>query len=119
MEAVLPPTAQVIADVIGRDKTLTLARATQCRSIYIPQRLNPAHWLVAVVGSEAAQKLIKEFPSCCLPLAKCSSVVKAERNKKIAELSAEGLTVAEIARRLGVNKNTVQTICYRMRFKTQ
>ena len=119
METALPITAQVIADVIGTEKALTLARATQCRSVYIPQRLNPDHWLVEVVGTDAAQKLIAEFPSCCLPLAKCSSVVKAKRNKRIAELSAQGLYPTEISRRLGVSRNTVKTILYRMRFENQ
>ncbi|TIH12755.1 hypothetical protein D0S45_17445 [Marinifilum sp. JC120] len=119
MEAALPPTAQVIADVIGKEKTLKLAQAVQFRSLYIPKQLKPSHWLVTVVGTDAAQRLIEEFPSMSMPLARCSSAVKAERNRKIAELSAEGRTVSDIARRLGIKRNTVQTILYRMRRRDQ
>lgn len=119
MEAVLPPTAQVIADVIGREKTLKLAQAVQFRSLYIPKQLKPSHWLVTVVGTEAAQRLIEEFPSMSMPLAKCSSAVKAERNRRIAELSSSGMSSPEIAKRLGMKKSTVKLILYRARQRQQ
>lgn len=115
MEAALPPTAQVIADVIGRDATLALARAAKCRSVYIPQRLPRSHWLRSVVGENAAEMLSEEFPGITLPLAKCAGVVKAERNRIIAELSARGMKQREIGRRLGIPESTVQTVLYRMR----
>lgn len=119
MDVALPTTAQVIAEVIGESKAVRLARAVSHRSLYIPKTLKPSHWIVKAIGSEAAEKLVEEFPSMLMPLAKCSRIEKVERNKKIAELSQRGMSATEIADLMGLNRNTVQSIRYRMKIKKQ
>lgn len=114
MHVELPPTAQVLAEVIGAEQTIRLARRAKNRSIYIPKKLTPWHWLRAVLGDDDAEKLSAEFPGMCLPLAKCHSVIVAERNRRIADSRAQGLSCRQIAERIGLPKNTVQTIAYRM-----
>lgn len=113
MQVELPPTAQVLAEVIGPEKTVRLAQVCRCRSVYIPKRLKADHWLRMVIGDEDAQRLSDEFPGFTLPLAKCKRVVNHERNRNILKMYTDGLTYAEIARLMDMPKRTVQTIVYR------
>jgi DNA-binding NarL/FixJ family response regulator len=113
MPADLPPTAQVIADIIGRERTLRLARAVRFRGVYIPADMPARHWLRAVVGDSAAEALSREFGGIQLPLAKCSNVYRAERDRRILAMRGQGQTVKTIARTLNLNESTVRTIIYR------
>lgn len=78
---IVPDTAQVIADVIGVEKTLQLVRQPQVfkkRNVYIPspKRLGSSHWLVQALGAVTARKLAEEFSGVQLSLAQCTSAVK-------------------------------------------
>jgi len=110
----LPQTAQVIAEVIGTERTLALARVCKWRSVYIPETLPAGHWLRTIVGDDEAEKLSKEFPGFTLPLAKCSSAMKAQRNARIAAMYRGGMTQGAIAEEMNMSEHTVQTILYRM-----
>ncbi|GFM34042.1 hypothetical protein [Desulfovibrio subterraneus] len=109
-DAALPETAQVVADIIGREGALALARACKCRSLYIPKRLPLDHWLRDVVGDAHAEALSKEFPGFILPMAKCANVIRAERDKRILSMRREGMSAATIAARIGVAERTVYTV---------
>lgn len=110
MDAPLPETAQVVADIIGREHALALARMCKCRSVYIPKRLPPKHWLRDVVGDANAEALAEEFPGFILPMAKCANVIRAERDKRILQMRHDGMNAAEIAARVGVAERTVYTV---------
>lgn len=113
MNAELPPTAQVVAQVIGRDATLALAACVKFRSLFVPKNLPPRHWLRDVIGDRAAERLSQEFPSMQLPLAKCANVYKAERDRRILELRAKGVEPRRIAAQLDMPERTVRTVLYR------
>lgn len=108
----LPPTAQAIADVIGREKALALARACRCRTLYVPKALRPGHWIIAVVGEHAARALVAEFPSFRLPLATCANVVKAERNRSICAAYRRGQCIVAIAKKHGLSPRQVRNILH-------
>ena len=113
MPAALPPTAQAVADVIGRDATLTLARSVKFRSLYIPKRLPAGHWLRDVLGDQAAEALAEEFQGMQLPLARCANVFREERDRRILNLKREGTPVKDIARTIGMPESTVWKVVYR------
>lgn len=111
--AELPPTAQVVAEVIGRDATLRLARCVKFRSLFVPKSLPANHWLRDVLGDDAAERLSGEFPSMQLPLARCSNVYRADRDRRILAMREEGHSGEAIAKALGIPKSTVWTVVYR------
>lgn len=113
MNAELPPTAQVVAEVIGRDATLTLARCVKFRSLFVPKNLPPRHWLRDVIGDQAAERLSNEFPSMQLPLARCANVYRADRDRRILEMRANGIEPRRIAAQLNMPESTVRTVIYR------
>lgn len=109
----LPPTAQVVADVIGREDTLRLARAVKFRSLYVPKQLPARHWLRDVLGDHTAELLAQEFQGMQLPLARCSNVYRADRDARIISMRENGQTAKEIARALNLKESTVWTVIYR------
>jgi hypothetical protein len=106
----LPETAQIIADVIGRELTLKLAAVARHRAVYIPKQMPRSHWVAGVVGIEAADKLVSAFGGMLLTLAKCSNLARRERNKRIWRLHKANLRPREIASMLRVSVSTVQHV---------
>ena len=111
----LPPTAQVVADVIGRELTLRLARSVKFRSLYVPKRLPRVHWLRDVIGDDAAETLAEKFQGMQLPLARCANAARAARDSRILALADEGQSAAAIGRRLGTPARTVRNVLGRYR----
>jgi hypothetical protein len=111
--AALPPTAQAVADVIGRDLTLKLAREVRFRSLYVPFKLDEHHWISRCIGYPAARRLQSEFVGMLLPLAKCRDIAISERNRRIVDAHIKGVTKAAIASLLGISVRTVQDVVMR------
>jgi hypothetical protein len=102
--APLPPSAQEIADVIGRDRALFLigqlpvsgARSWR-RVVYIPKRMPLDHPLVALMGWHDAEKLRRTFGGEILQPSNCNCVARAWRNRVICSMAADGDDVVAIA----------------------
>lgn len=110
----LPETAQAIADVIGVEKTLELVRGEKCqhsREVYVPKRLRENHWLLELIGREAAIQLSKEFPGIRLPLP--TSLSKIERNRKIVHMRQQGMKYRDIADELCMSTDAVKKVYQR------
>ena len=131
-QAPLPESAQMIADVIGRDATLHLARhlkydhliydkGRRCRLLYIPKKkkLKDNYWLVTVVGLENATLLQQEFGGCLLNLATCSETLRGERNAKINDAYKSGKTILEISALFGISTRSVYDIVSNTRHAKQ
>lgn len=99
----LPPSAQAIAEVIGREKTLQLAAVVNYRSLYVPYTLPDNHWIAHTIGIPAARKLRDELGGLSLPLAKCRSVSLRERDNRILEAYKMGVSKVIIASLLGMS----------------
>ena len=57
----LPKFTRQIARVAGLDAALALAAAHGGTRIYIPRNLPADHWLITLVGQDAAQRMAREF----------------------------------------------------------
>lgn len=113
--APLPPTAQAIADVVGRDHALALASSCKGRKLYIPKQMPSGHWIRLAVGDSAAQDLSTEYPGFILDLASCASVMKAERNAKIYKRYLAGDSTRDIARTFRLKPRQTREIIANMK----
>lgn len=107
----------MIADVIGRDATLLLAKATKNRKLYVPKKMCAGHevkrcgrtskelkqgctclghWIANVVGDALAVKLSKEFGGESLDLAPCYYVHAVQRNHLIREQHKAGASIVSL-----------------------
>lgn len=131
-QAPLPESAQLIADVIGREATLHLARhlkydhliydkGRRCRMLYIPKKkkLTDNYWLVQVVGLQNAILLQQEFGGCLLNLATCSETLRGERNAKINDAFKSGKSILEISALFGISTRSVYDIVSNTRHAKQ
>jgi hypothetical protein len=113
-EIPLPPTAQVVADVIGREATLALAMSCLYRCLYVPKgRLASDSYLVRTIGEEKAKLMQREFCGMLLPLATCHHIAVFERQQRIRAAVAEGKTHAQVAVAYGLTVKWVRNLCAR------
>lgn len=123
----LPKLLMELRSVIGHNAMARLAIAYGGTDVYIPALL-PAdedHWLIATIGSTAAQKLVEHYS-----ISRSSSVArydprygrgcllkipKGPKELRIEPLIAAGLSGPEIARKLGIHERTVRLHKQQMR----
>ena len=118
----------MIADVIGREATLHLAKhlrydgliyskSRRCRLFYVPKlkRLTESYWLVQVIGYENAKLLQDEFGGSLLTLASCSETLRGERNHRVVAAYKAGKSVQEIATLHAIAPRTVYDILFNTR----
>jgi hypothetical protein len=113
----LPESVQEIADVIGEDKALELiGKLPACgrRSwrvvLYVPKRLKPDHKLVQLIGWLHAEKLVRHFGGEILQPSNCRCLVRAKRNDRIRDLSANDNTPQQIADQVGLSERQIRNI---------
>lgn len=113
----LPGLLGDIADIVGPDIALEIARSRGGTRIDIPPRAKPDHWLTALVGMEAADQLCRGLSTIdadgkvrgvtreILPLGSASLLRRARREAKAA--LDNGSTVQEAARASGLHERTI------------
>jgi hypothetical protein len=107
----LPESAQVIADIIGREATLALAGKVQHRALYIPKHPVPdRHMIPSLIGRQRAELLRVHFGGLLLPLAKCAEVHAAERDDSIRAGAKSGKTTRQLAELWGLTIRRVEQI---------
>jgi len=120
----LPGQAGEIAEAIGRERALFLLahlRVSRKRDmrrdqpseryiLYVPKRMPVDHWLVHLLGWHDAERLRRAFGGEILHPPKCNILMLRWRRRRIGELSAEGLSTAEIAREVGLSDRQVRNI---------
>lgn len=121
----LPESVQQVADVIGEAAALDLVRRwprtrtngdTPFRPIvYVPARLTPDHRLVAILGWNAAEMLVRAFGGDIIFLATCANVVRCNRDDAIAEALGRNASPAAIALRFGMSERHVRRIASKLR----
>ena len=128
----LPESAQIIADVIGRDATLDLVghliydhlihkKRGKCRMLYIPKsrkKLTENYWLVKAVGISNAILLQEFFGGSLLYLAQCKETERGERDNKIVNDFKSGLKVNELALKYNLSVRSIYNIIYNYRQST-
>lgn len=116
-EEPLPPSAQEIADVIGRDRALILiGQLPPCggRSwrvcLYVPSRIGPDHPLVKMIGWRDANLLVQEFGGIILMPSNCRFLHRQFRAKEIMRLHGEGWPDKRIADVVEISARQVRNI---------
>ncbi len=106
----LPPLLAEIAEVAGASAAYVLGRKYACRARMIPQvsRLHDRHWLVLDVGWDAARAIADRFSPDTLEFPAFMISEARRRRRAIAEMADDGASRRDIARRLGLDRRTVQ-----------
>lgn len=107
----LPPSLNRIAELIGREKTILFARAFGGSKVYFPNLNNKKiinNKIYAVIGPDAAHILFKEMMGDRITVPSTVISTRMANRKAMRELYAKGLSLGEIANRLGVDRRTVQ-----------
>lgn len=112
----LPPSAQIVAEYIGREKTLLIARNIQHRHFYVPKSYPQGHWIPALVGREAASRLQRVFGGELVDLAKCTAIARAERDAEIVQAIEAGEKLHVIAQRYRLTPRAVRYVAEKARF---
>jgi DNA-binding NarL/FixJ family response regulator len=102
----LSPLLNEIAEVAGERAAIILAREKACQRIYIPKTLPGDHWLIKLVGDEAAYKIAKRFAGH-LDIAPALGGQKRRRRMAIAEMTENGWSIRKISKSIGISRSTV------------
>jgi hypothetical protein len=108
----LPPLMCEIAEVAGIRAAIDLAEARGGNRVYFPTpgQLSEEHWLVKIVGRDAALKICKHFSPghhVELELPRGPTGSRADLWRRLARLIKEGAPSGVITRRLGISRRTV------------
>ncbi|MFT4098446.1 MAG: helix-turn-helix domain-containing protein [Rhodoblastus sp.] len=109
-----PPLLNEIADAAGVEAAMALVRAKGGARVHIPGRAPDGHWLVDLIGREAADKLCAHFrvrdggSYIKLPLGpKAHYAIQRER---VREMLAEAISTDQIVIALGVSRTFVDSV---------
>jgi DNA-binding transcriptional regulator LsrR (DeoR family) len=95
-------TAANLVRLLGEDGARALAQAFGGRRLYVPRQPGAHHPITVAVGQQAAERLAAAFHGVGIDV----PVMPATRTE-IRRLDAEGLTRADIARKLGITERWV------------
>lgn len=105
----LPGILADIADIVGEDAALLVARAGGGRRVYIPKPayLKEGHWLVDAVGMDKAHAIADAIGGGQVDLPQGPAGGRAQTQRAIARALDEGLSCTTIVRLTGVDDSTV------------
>ena len=114
----LPESVQEIADVIGREKALSLIGSLPqagSRSwrvcLYVPKRLpSTDHPLVRTLGWRDANRLVWAFSGMILQPSNCRFLVREARYRVVWQMSRDGHSLADIAQGVELSPARVREV---------
>jgi len=115
----VPPSVQVVAEVIGRTAALHLAGALPeipgkpwkgHTYVPAPSRLLPDHVLVDILGWSDALRMCRMFGGEVLQMSKCRGLERTARNRRIWELRESGYGPTRIGDVLDVSPEVVKKV---------
>lgn len=102
------PLLNDIAEVAGVRAALLIGRDKACQRIYIPTPpLAPSHWLIQLVGDEAASLIGRRWGGNYLDIPPALGGQMRRRRRAITEMTKNGMSINQISRSLGVARSTV------------
>lgn len=105
----LPKQTIELIEVIGLDAVLDLIKVRRGTTIWVPCQADPEHWLVAIVGLDAFQKLVQRYAYTSLNIDSCTKAIKEARNISICN-DSERLSHWELAIKYRLNQRSVRRI---------
>lgn len=106
--AYMTPLLNRIADVAGERAAIILGREKAGQRISIPNRMPADHWLVDLIGPEAANAMAEKFGSQKIDIPPALGGDKRRRAMTIAQMIDKGYSINEIVRATGVSRSTVK-----------
>ena len=102
------PLLNEIADVAGVRAALLIGRDKACQRVYIPTPpLAAGHWLIQLVGDEAAALICRRWGGNRLDIPPALGGQMRRRRRAITEMTKNGMSINDISRALGVARSTV------------
>ncbi len=107
----LPYMGRRIAEIIGSEATLTLAKKCKHRCLYIPKkRLSDNHFLIHTIGRELSERLQWQFQGELISFPRCTQTERCRRDEAIRKFVASGKSREEIAAEFRLTKRHVENI---------
>ena len=106
--AYLPGVLGWIAEEVGREAAVQLARAYGGRSIYVPKNPRADCKLSKCVGQNAAMAISRKIGAGDLEIPQGAFRGPGARRRHIRDLVARGMTHSQIAEKLDVTERTVR-----------
>lgn len=108
----LPALMVEAAEVAGLDAAVLLFAARGGNRVYIPARAGDDHWLVVLVGRDAADRLIRHWSTdgagIELELPRGPTGARADLWRRLHQMIREERTSTEITRALGISRDMVK-----------
>lgn len=106
--AYMTPLLNRIADVAGERAAIILGREKAGLQIYIPEKVSADHWLVEMIGLQAAAAMSEKFGSQKIDIPPALGGDKKRRAAAIAEMIDKGYSINKIVSLTGVSRSTVK-----------
>lgn len=107
------PTSQIlteIAEVAGIEATAKLVALAGGRSVRVPAKAEPEHWLTVALGTEAADKLCRVYAGSTVWIPKNDAEVRRLRDRQIVEDRRAGTTIRALAGKYRLTDRTIYNI---------
>ena len=101
------PLLDELIEMIGAPATLQLCLKRGGETVYIPASVPHGHWLVEILGADAANALAWVYSGNKITVPLGPSSTNRQRIKKLRELIESGASVNTIVRHLRVARRTV------------
>jgi|GEM_PF-1688077 len=111
----LPPIAQEIEDLIGREGLRALTRSAGGVPLYVPTERLERHPLAALIGLDALQSLSSVYGGTKIMLPKLSAERRRERDLEIMRLRLTGQSARQTALKFGLCHRAAQRAFARIR----
>lgn len=111
----LPQVVQELIDIAGADAAWAIVRAWGGRNVYFPPNVQPDHWLVQLVGLDAADALCRHYRDSTVEgghlgrrvLIPLASRAQEEEAWREALDPKTNLSLRDTAQMMGVHERTV------------
>jgi hypothetical protein len=108
----LSPQLKTIAEVIGLDETIILARALGGRLLKL-SRKSPPHQVIKAIGVDAADKLCELYDGVAIELNTIERTEGRAIARSVYKASDDGLNTLQICEQLSLSRATVRSILKR------
>jgi len=105
----LPGQIVEIAEIAGLQAALTIANARGGNRVYIPATADDDHWLVTLIGRDAANKLMGYYATGVeLDMPRGPTGLRADTWRRLYRMIEDGCTSTQITRALGISRDMVK-----------